>query len=191
MAEKAKELGWQVASLTPWEGGCLGNLNNLWIDSRLGLVDIVVVWVAVKHLLRLHLLLHHGCGLGHKCHILHARINSLYECLRGNWHVNHSGLQVGRLRDVNRLRLVNSARGGIDLRLSNTLFVLDSDLALVIFDSNPSKSLLSGVLENIFWLGDLAIFEITERFSSHPDSIKAPSARALDEDSHSPSVTDS
>ena len=69
------------------------------------MVDIVVVLGRE----RLLLMLHHRRGLGHERHVLHGRSGAL-----ANWHVEHSGLQVGRLGRLLRL-VVDGVLGGVNL----------------------------------------------------------------------------
>ena len=119
MAEKAEKLGWQIA-LPLGDGSGPRSLNWLLEDGGLRAIAVVVVQLVVLQLvvvhdwldlLLLHWLLHHGCDVGNKGHILHVW------SLRSNWNADHSWLEVGGLRHLGNLLLEDWVLRGVNWSL--------------------------------------------------------------------------
>ena len=167
------------------------------LDGLLGRhIDLAVVILDLLGLRLLNRVRDGSCNRWHVGHVLHG-----WRLLDGgNWHAEHSWLQVGCLRlllMVNKLlsAVLRSERFRLlgDL-LGNYGLVLEPDLALVVLDIDPLNPVWSRMLENGHRLADLQVVSQIGPFvllDWRPDRIKAPATAALDEDAHSEAVADS
>jgi len=141
-------------------------------------IDLAVV---ILDLLGLRLLnwVRDGCNRWHVGHELHS--GRLLD--DGNWHTEHSWLQVGCLRlllMVNNLVAEVLGSGHFSLLgefFSNYGFVLEPNLTLLVLDIDPPGPVLARMPENGLWLADLQVVSfigLVVLLDRHPDRIKTP-----------------